>query len=65
MFEFILGYASTHKNKGLREKMLLTENNEGKTPLQLAALFGIPELFTLIMEQKQVHNYTLRKRLGW
>lgn len=52
MFEFILDYAS--KDKLLKEKLLLTENDEGKTPLQLAALFGIPALFTLIMEQKQV-----------
>lgn len=53
MFEVILDYASKHKD--LRERLLLTENCEGKTPLQLAVVFGIPELFTLIMEQKQVH----------
>lgn len=52
MFEYILNEACKRKN--LREKLLLTENDEGKTPLQLSALFGISELFELIMEQKEV-----------
>jgi len=40
------------RNRKLRKKLWLMENNDGMTPLQLATVHGLHQIFSLILNME-------------